>query len=188
MGEVVLMSQSFWESEPLEEQQIKPQEPELHTTDPDAVFLESVDFEPESDSEPELESELEADPQPEPEQPTEPLLVPEPAAEAVAPVEPVTPPAPQPVAESQDSQILELSVDEFTALEERVLRAVNLVKRERLTRVEAEQNAAQLEAQLAEQRPVIDQLQTEVHSLRSERDQVRQRVERLLAQLDALEI
>jgi septal ring factor EnvC (AmiA/AmiB activator) len=92
------------------------------------------------------------------------------------------------VAEAQDSQILELSVDEFTALEERVLRAVNLVKRERLTRVEAEQNAAHLEAQLAQQRPVMDQLQTEVHSLRSERDQVRQRVERLLAQLDALEI
>jgi hypothetical protein len=35
---------------------------------------------------------------------------------------------------------------------------------------------------------MIDQLQAEVHTLRTERDQVRQRVERLLAQLDALEL
>ena len=180
------MSQSFWESEPLEEQQIKPQEPELHTADPDAVFQESVDFEPESELDTELRFEPDSDPpqEPEPTLPIEPAVAPEPTADAAAPGEPVT----QPVPDAQDSQILELSVDEFTALEERVLRAVNLVKRERLTRVEAEQNAAQLEAQLAEQRPVVDQLQAEVHSLRSERDQVRQRVERLLAQLDALEI
>ena len=177
------MSQSFWESEPLEEQQTKPLESELKAVDSDSVFQESVDFEPE------LESELDSAPQSEPEpEPHEPVLVPEPAAEAVATVESVSPTAPESQPEVHDSQILELSVDEFTALEERVLRAVNLVKRERMGRQEAEQHAAQLESQLAEQRPQLDQLQTEVHTLRGERDQVRQRVERLLAQLDALEI
>jgi len=176
------MSQSFWESEPLEEQQTKPLEHELHTDGSDAVFQESVDFEPELESE--NETELDSAPDPEPEPQHEPVLVPQ-APEAV---ESVSPSKPESVTGVQDSQILELSVDEFTALEERVLRAVNLVKRERMGRQEAEQHAAQLETQLAEQRPQLDQLQTEVHTLRGERDQVRQRVERLLAQLDALEI
>ena len=83
---------------------------------------------------------------------------------------------------------LALSVDDFSALEERILRAVNLVKRERLARAEAEQRAAQAEARLAEQAPLMEDLQAELNALRAERDHVRQRVERLLAQLDALEL
>lgn len=97
---------------------------------------------------------------------------------------------------------LALSVDEFAALEERVLRAVNLVKRERMARSAAEEHAKQLEAklvehtaklndhaaQLADHLTNVEQLQTEVKSLRNERDHVRQRVERLLSQLDSLEI
>jgi hypothetical protein len=83
---------------------------------------------------------------------------------------------------------LALSVDDFSALEERILRAVNLVKRERLARAEAEERAAKAEAQLHEQAPLVDQLQKDIGALRAERDHVRQRVERLLAQLDALEL
>jgi hypothetical protein len=83
---------------------------------------------------------------------------------------------------------LALSVDDFSALEERILRAVNLVKRERLARAEAEERAARAEAQLIEQSTLVEQLQKDVNALRSERDHVRQRVERLLAQLDALEL
>ncbi|HZB88008.1 MAG TPA: hypothetical protein VE291_05070 [Terracidiphilus sp.] len=81
-----------------------------------------------------------------------------------------------------------LSANDFAALEERILRAVELVKRERHARAAAEERAARAEAQLGEQSPVVDQLRQEIHSLRAERDQVRVRVERLLAQLDALEI
>jgi uncharacterized coiled-coil DUF342 family protein len=44
------------------------------------------------------------------------------------------------------------------------------------------------EAQIAEQSPIVDQMKTEIRSLRAERDQVRQRVERLLSQLDSLEL
>lgn len=87
-----------------------------------------------------------------------------------------------------DPGALALSVDDFAALEDRVLRAVNLVKRERVARAEAEERAVQAEARLAEQVPQVDRLQGELNTLRTERDHVRQRVERLLAQLDALEL
>ncbi|MGA2251081.1 hypothetical protein [Terracidiphilus sp.] len=108
----------------------------------------------------------------------------------------------EPAQEAAHSEALALSVDEFAALEERVLRAVNLVKRERVARVAAEEHAQQMEAKLAdhamklnehavqltEHLTQVDQLQGEVKTLRAERDHVRQRVERLLSQLDALEI
>ena len=83
---------------------------------------------------------------------------------------------------------LTVSADDFSALEDRVVRAVELVKRERRARVAAEERAGKAEGQLAEQSAAFDQLKQEIRSLRAERDQVRQRVERLLAQLDALEL
>ena len=108
----------------------------------------------------------------------------------------------EPALEQEQSAALALSVDEFAALEERVLRAVNLVKRERVARVAAEDHAKEVEARLAErseklnqseeqmleQMTQVEQLQGELKTLRSERDHVRQRVERLLSQLDELEL
>jgi hypothetical protein len=102
---------------------------------------------------------------------------PEPAAEHE--------PAAEPVA---DSGALAVSGDEFSALEERILRTVSLLKRERSARAEAEERAAKAEAQLREQAPLVEGLQKELNGLRAERDHVRQRVERLLSQLDALEL
>ncbi len=96
--------------------------------------------------------------------------------------------AQKPAEEPEDSEALALSADDFSALEERIRRAVELVKRERQARVAAEERAAQAEAQLTGQGPVVDKLKEEVRALRAERDHVRQRVERLLAQLDALEL
>ena len=83
---------------------------------------------------------------------------------------------------------LALSVDDFAALEERVLRAVELVKKERQARAEAEARAARFESELHEQTAHAEQSEKEVTTLRAERDHVRQRVERLLVQLDALEL
>jgi len=88
----------------------------------------------------------------------------------------------------QESGALTLSMDDFAALEDRIRRAVDLVKRERQGRALAEEHAAQIEAQLHAKSTAMEQLEGELHALRSERDQVRQRVERLLAQLDALEL
>jgi hypothetical protein len=126
------------------------------------TFWESevmVETEPETELEPEMEVE---------------------SQETVA-TETVTPPAEEP-------QALTLSTDDFAALEERVLRAVSLVKQERQTRLAAEERAAQAETQLREQSPLMQRMETELASLKSERDQVRQRVEKLLTQLDALEL
>jgi hypothetical protein len=99
--------------------------------------------------------------------------------EAVEPVEPEEPEEPAEVA---------LSADEFSALEERILRTVDLVKSERRTRVEAEERAVAAEAQMHEQTLLHEQQQHELETLRGERDQVRQRIERLLKQLDSLEL
>jgi len=82
---------------------------------------------------------------------------------------------------------LAVSTHEFAELEERVLRAVNLVKRERLERTAAEERAAQAEAREQERAAQLDSLQKEVQALRAERDAVRQRVEKVLSQLDELE-
>jgi len=140
--------------------------------------------------------ELQADTQFDPpiesqEEPQAPEPVAEPGAEAVAEVVPE--PVAEPVAESvvepdSATDTLALSVDDFAALEDRILRAVSLVKRERLARSAAEERAVNAEAVLLEQSPKLEQLQHEVSKLHAEREQVRQRVERLLAQLDVLEL
>ena len=81
-----------------------------------------------------------------------------------------------------------LTVDDFAALEERILRAVSLVRRERQARMAAEDRVKVLEVEVQAQIPAIERLQQEVDSLRAEREQVRLRVERLLSQLDAMEL
>lgn len=103
---------------------------------------------------------------------------------------------------AEEPKVQPMSADDFTALEERVLRAVNVVRRERQARSEADDRAAQAEirATQAEARAVqaesrhsehgqqLESLERDVKQLRAERDQVRERVERLLKQLDSLEL
>ena len=97
-------------------------------------------------------------------------------------------PQPQHQEPPAEPAALTMSVDDFAALEERIVRTVDLVKRERQGRAAAEERATQAEARLHEQAPRAEQLEKELHALKTERDHVRQRVERLLAQLDALEL
>jgi chromosome segregation ATPase len=87
-----------------------------------------------------------------------------------------------------DPGSLTLSANDFSALEERVLRAVEVVRRERQARTTAEERASRAEAQLRDLSPQLEQMEKELNALRTERDQVRGRVERLLGQLDALEL
>ena len=101
----------------------------------------------------------------------------------------------QPQQSLAEPPALAVSADDFAALEERIRRAVELVKRERQARAAAEAHTAELEArvtqaeaQLQAQSLVVEQLQSELNALRAEREQVRQRVERLLKQLDTLEL
>ncbi len=99
------------------------------------------------------------------------------------------------VAEAQENHethgegtALAVSADDFSALEERILRAVEVVKHERSARAAAEDRAAKAEAQAREEKELADQLHKDLDALRAERDHIRQRVERLLTQLDAIEI
>jgi hypothetical protein len=102
---------------------------------------------------------------------------------------------PSPDVDSDSLPMTVFSVDDFAALEERVLKAVSLVRSERQRRTAAEERTSaleaqllQLEAQVQSQAPAFAKLQQEIDSLRVEREQVRQRVDRLLSQLDALEL
>jgi septal ring factor EnvC (AmiA/AmiB activator) len=80
----------------------------------------------------------------------------------------------------------EVVVDDFVALEERVLRAIELVKSERAARSEAEQRASRLQSELEAQNIQLEQTQEQVRTLERDREQVRQRVEKLLKQLDEI--
>jgi uncharacterized coiled-coil DUF342 family protein len=90
-----------------------------------------------------------------------------------------------------------VSVDEFQALEQKVLRAVELVKREREARAAAEAEVVALREQLEKQeKSAVSQLQAaqtqkaaaeqQIAALNQEREGVRQRVERMLQQMDEM--
>ena len=79
-----------------------------------------------------------------------------------------------------------ISVDEFQALEQKVLRAVEIVKKEREARAKAEAELAQLREQLEFQTLVASEAQTAVTTLTKDRDSVRVRVEKMLQQMDEL--
>jgi chromosome segregation ATPase len=97
-----------------------------------------------------------------------------------------------------------VSVDEFQALEQKVLRAVEIVTREREARAEAEAEVASLRDQLAAQaqsakaalgdaetrlQAVQDEkaaAERQIAALNEDRDSVRLRVEKMLQQMDEL--
>ena len=97
-------------------------------------------------------------------------------------------PQPEPQHSAAEAATLTLSANDFSALEDRILRAVEVVRRERQARTAAEERAARAESQLRVQAPLIEQLEKDLGALRAEREHVRERVERLLGQLDALEL
>lgn len=79
-----------------------------------------------------------------------------------------------------------ISVDEFQALEQKVLRAVEIVKKEREARAKAEAEIANLKEQLEFQTLVAGEAQAAVNTLSKDRDVVKQRVEKMLQQMDEL--
>jgi chromosome segregation ATPase len=97
-----------------------------------------------------------------------------------------------------------VSVDEFQALEQKVLRAVEIVKREREARASAEAETATLREQLAAQaetaksqlvdaetraqtlRREKDAAESQIAALNEDRESVRLRVEKMLQQMDEL--
>ena len=79
-----------------------------------------------------------------------------------------------------------ISADEFQALEQKVLRAVEIVKKEREARATAEAEVASLREELATYKQNVRTVETEINTLTKEREQVRVRVEKMLQQIDEL--
>jgi uncharacterized protein involved in exopolysaccharide biosynthesis len=82
-----------------------------------------------------------------------------------------------------------ITADEFLALEQKVLRAVDMIRREREARAAAEAQLAEAKTEIAglqEKLAASGAAQTEVENLTREREAVRQRVEKMLAQMDEL--
>jgi chromosome segregation ATPase len=97
-----------------------------------------------------------------------------------------------------------VSIDEFQALEQKVLRAVEIVKREREARASAEAEVVTLREQLAAQaetarnqlvdaetraqtlRREKDTAESQIAALNEDRESVRLRVEKMLQQMDEL--
>jgi hypothetical protein len=90
-----------------------------------------------------------------------------------------------------------ISVDDFQALEQRVLRAVEIVRRERDARAAAEAAVARLTEQVSALKAELaaveehnaathNEAQTQLQTLHQERDAVRLRVEKMLQQMDEL--
>jgi septal ring factor EnvC (AmiA/AmiB activator) len=77
-----------------------------------------------------------------------------------------------------------MAADDFQALEERVLRTVEMLKSERELRFSVEQHASRLNTRVEEQSAQIAQLEDQLAGLHREREAVRQRIERLLKQVE----
>ncbi len=81
---------------------------------------------------------------------------------------------------------VEAAADEFQALEEKIGRAVELLKSEREARTAAERDAARARQQVRDRQEEFDSMRAELVTLRREREEVRTRVEKMLRQIDAL--
>ena len=79
-----------------------------------------------------------------------------------------------------------ITQDDFQALEARVLRAVEVVRREREARQAAEAEVAALRQQLDDLTSASNTAQTQITALNQEREAVRLRVEKMLQQMDEL--
>ena len=95
------------------------------------------------------------------------------------------------------STAAEVSLDEFQALEQKVLRAVEIVKKEREARAAAEAEVASLRAELKAQQATAEErardsrreheaAESQIAALAKEREAVKQRVEKMLEQMDEL--
>ncbi len=79
-----------------------------------------------------------------------------------------------------------ISVDEFQALEQRVMRTVELIRSEREARLNAETELTALKELLDVASAENTALSAEVNTLKQEREQVKGRVDAMLKQLDEL--
>lgn len=80
----------------------------------------------------------------------------------------------------------QVSGEDFPALEEKIYKAIELLKSAREAKAMAERDANRLRDQLEQREEELELLRSEVISLRKEREEVRGRVEKMLKQMDHL--
>lgn len=76
--------------------------------------------------------------------------------------------------------------EDFPALEEKIYKAIELLRSAREGKAAAERDAQRLRDQLEQREEELDVLRGEMISLRKEREEVRARVEKMLKQIDTL--
>ena len=75
---------------------------------------------------------------------------------------------------------------DFHALEQKVMRTIELLKAAREAQANAERDAVRLREQLTEREEEAETMRSELVALRKERQEVRTRVEKMLSQIDSL--
>jgi chromosome segregation ATPase len=76
--------------------------------------------------------------------------------------------------------------EDFPALEEKIYKAIELLRSAREGKAAAERDAQRLRDQLEQREEELDVLRGEMVSLRKDREEVRSRVEKMLKHIDTL--
>jgi septation ring formation regulator EzrA len=76
--------------------------------------------------------------------------------------------------------------EDFPALEEKIYKAIELLKSAREAKAAAERDANRLREQLEQREEDLEVLRAEVVTLRKEREEVRNRIEKMLKHVDEL--
>jgi hypothetical protein len=85
-------------------------------------------------------------------------------------------------------EALILFADDYSALEERIVRVIETAERERQACLAAEKRAVRAEAEITRQALRMDRLERKMRDLESESDRWRQYVEQMIALLDSLQL
>jgi chromosome segregation ATPase len=75
---------------------------------------------------------------------------------------------------------------EFVSLEEKVYRAIELLKSAREAKAAAERDLGRVREELEAREEEVDRLKSEIVSLKREREEVKARVEKMLQQMDSI--
>ena len=89
-------------------------------------------------------------------------------------------------AREMETDVERPAAEDFPALEEKIYKAIELLKSARTAKAAAERDAGRLRDQLEQREEELEMLRSEVISLRKEREEVRGRVEKMLKQMDSL--
>jgi predicted nucleic acid-binding Zn-ribbon protein len=80
----------------------------------------------------------------------------------------------------------QVPADDFQALEEKVYRTIELYKSGREARATAERDTQRLRQQLGERDQELENMRREMVRLKKEREEIRGRVEKMLAQIESI--